>query len=169
MRLHVALAPDGWRVSAILRELGVAYQVHCIGLKAGHPHQPGFLTPKLSGRIPPIADDAADDIAIFESGTALIDLVQGYGGLLPGPLAERYGGLQWLMFQRGGVGPLLGRVNVFLGYRPNRIPDVIDCDQHGSPARACGVGQAAGGARLSQYQELDSANLAASGRKLAVE
>ncbi|MCH9681482.1 MAG: glutathione S-transferase N-terminal domain-containing protein [Deltaproteobacteria bacterium] len=124
--LHTASTPNGWKASIALEELALPYTVHSIDLRAGEQKQPAFLAINPNGRIPAIVDHDADDLAVFESGAILIYLAEKAGALMPTDVAGRSRVIQWVMFQMGGVGPMMGQANVFFRYAPERIPYAIE-------------------------------------------
>jgi len=124
--LYTAPTPNGWKVSIALEELGLAYTVRELDLAAGEQKAPAFLAINPNGRIPAIVDRDEDDFAVFESGAILIYLAEKCGRLLPRTARARSVALQWLMFQMGGVGPMMGQANVFLRYFPERLPTVVE-------------------------------------------
>lgn len=124
--LYTAPTPNGWKVSVLLEELGLPYQVKSINLMANEQKQPEFLAKNPNGRIPVIVDHEANDLVVFESGAIMIYLAEKTGRLLPSDTAGRFAALQWLMFQMGGVGPMMGQANVFHRYLPERIPVAIE-------------------------------------------
>lgn len=124
--LYTAPTPNGWKVSVLLEELGLPYQVESINLMANEQKQPEFLAKNPNGRIPVIVDHDANDLVVFESGAIMIYLAEKTGRLLPSDTAGRFAALQWLMFQMGGVGPMMGQANVFHRYLPERIPVAIE-------------------------------------------
>jgi GSH-dependent disulfide-bond oxidoreductase len=136
--LYTAATPNGHKVSIALEELGLDYTVHVLDLGAGEQKQPWFLAINANGRIPAIVDRDADDFAVFESGAILIYLAEMTGRLLPADAKGRSRVLQWLMFQMGGVGPMMGQANVFFRYFPEKIQPAIDRYQ-GETRRLFGV------------------------------
>jgi GST-like protein len=126
IELFTAATPNGWKVSVALEELGLPYTVRPISLGQLEQKQPWFLDINPNGRIPAIIDHENDDFAVFESGAILIYLAEKTGKLLPGEPKARSRVLQWLMFQMGGVGPMMGQANVFYRYAPEKIPYAID-------------------------------------------
>ncbi len=126
IELYTASTPNGWKASIALEELRLPYTVTRIDLLAGDQKQEWFLKICPNGRIPAIVDRDADDLAIFESGAILIYLAEKAGRLLPTDTAGRSRVMQWLMFQMGGVGPMMGQANVFHRYAPEKIPYAIE-------------------------------------------
>jgi GST-like protein len=124
--LYTAATPNGHKVSIALEELGLPYTLRVLDLGQGEQKTPAFLAINPNGRIPALVDRDAEDFAVFESGACLIYLAEKTGRLLPGDAKGRSRVLQWLMFQMGGVGPMMGQANVFLRYFPEKIPAVID-------------------------------------------
>lgn len=120
--LYTASTPNGWKASIALEELALPYTVHRIDLKAAEQRQPAFLAINPNGRIPAIVDRDQDDLAVFESGAILMYLAEKAGALLPTDVKGRSRTIQWLMFQMGGLGPMMGQANVFHRYAPERIP-----------------------------------------------
>jgi len=127
--LYTAATPNGHKVSIALEELELPYTVHTLDLTKGEQKQPWFLALNPNGRIPAIVDrgdDGKDDFAVFESGACLIYLAEKTGRLMPTDAKGRSRVLQWLMFQMGGVGPMMGQANVFYRYFPEKIQPAID-------------------------------------------
>jgi glutathione S-transferase/GST-like protein len=124
--LYTAATPNGWKVSILLEELGLPYQVHVLDLRSGAQKEPWFTAINPNGRIPAIVDREAEDFAVFESGAIMVYLAEKTGKLMPADPKGRSLVLQWLMFQMGGVGPMMGQANVFTRYFPEQIPSVID-------------------------------------------
>jgi glutathione S-transferase/GST-like protein len=124
--LYTAPTPNGYKVSVALEELGLPYDVTIIDLVAGEQKHPEFLALNPNGKIPVLIDREAGDFPIMESGAILLWLAEKCGQLLPTDPKARSLTLQWLMFQMGGLGPMMGQANVFHRYFPERIEPVID-------------------------------------------
>jgi GSH-dependent disulfide-bond oxidoreductase len=124
--LYTAATPNGYKASITLEELALPYTLHRVDLGAGEQKQPWFLEINPNGRIPAIVDRAEGDFAVFESGAIMIYLAEKAGALLPTDAKGRSRVIQWLMFQMGGLGPMMGQANVFTRYFPEQIPSVID-------------------------------------------
>lgn len=138
IELFTAATPNGHKVSIALEELGLPYTLRILDLGKLEQKQPWFLVINPNGRIPAIVDHDADDFAVFESGAILIYLAEKTGRLLPGDPKGRSLVLQWLMFQMGGIGPMMGQANVFFRYFPEKIQPAIDRYQ-GECTRLFGV------------------------------
>ena len=124
--LHTASTPNGHKASCTLEELGLEYTVHPINLGAGDQKTESFLRMNPNGRIPVIVDRGNDDFTVFETGAIMIYLAERAGKLLPTEQKQRSRVMQWLMFQMGGVGPMMGQANVFYRYFPEKIQPAID-------------------------------------------
>lgn len=124
--LYTAATPNGHKVSCTLEALELDYSVHAIDLGKNEQKQPDFLALNPNGRIPAIVDRGNDDFALFESGAIMIYLAEKTGRLLPSETKARARVIQWLMFQMGGVGPMMGQANVFYRYFPEKIQPAID-------------------------------------------
>lgn len=125
--------PNGHKVHIMLEEcgqqLGRDWQVHPINIGAGDQFQPDFLRISPNNKIPALVDPNGPDgqpIALFESGAILLYLAQKFQCLLPASERARLEALQWLMFQMGGVGPMLGQAHHFRIYAPEKIGYAID-------------------------------------------
>ncbi len=130
--LYTSATPNGWKASVTLEELGLPYEVHAISLSSGAQKEPWFLKINPNGRIPAIVDRDEDNFPVFESGALMIYLAEKAGKLLPTDRKGRSRVIQWLMFQMGGIGPMMGQANVFYRYWPEKIQPAIDRYQHES-------------------------------------
>lgn len=128
--LYTAATPNGHKASCTLEELELPYETHAIDLASGEQKQEWFLKLNPNGRIPVIVDrDAAfgdEGLAVFETGAIMVHLAEKTGRLLPSDAAGRAQTMAWLMFQMGGVGPMMGQANVFHRYFPEKIQPAID-------------------------------------------
>lgn len=124
--LYTAATPNGHKASIALEELGLPYALHVLDLSSKDQKQPWFLAINPNGRIPAIVDRAEGDFQVFESGAILIYLAEKTGRLMPTDAKARSRVVQWLMFQMGGVGPMMGQANVFFRYFPEKIQPAID-------------------------------------------
>jgi len=124
--LYTAATPNGHKVSIALEELALPYTLKVLDLSEGQQKLPAFLAINPNGRIPAIVDRDEDDFAVFESGACLIYLAEKTGQLMPSDAKGRSRVLQWLMFQMGGIGPMMGQANVFFRYFPEKIQPAID-------------------------------------------
>ena len=124
--LYTAATPNGHKVSIALEELALPYQLITLNLQKGEQKTPAFLKINPNGRIPAIVDRDEDNFAVFESGACLIYLAEKTGKLMPTDAKGRSRVLQWLMFQMGGIGPMMGQANVFYRYFPEKIQPAID-------------------------------------------
>ncbi|MDL2357975.1 MAG: glutathione S-transferase N-terminal domain-containing protein [Pseudomonadota bacterium] len=124
--LYSAATPNGHKVSIALEELALPYTLHTLELQQNTQKEPWFLAINPNGRIPAIVDRAEDNFAVFESGAILLYLAEKTGRLMPADFKGRSLVLQWLMFQMGGIGPMMGQANVFFRYFPEKIQPAID-------------------------------------------
>ena len=124
--LYTTSTPNGHKVSVTLEELELPYEVHPINLSEGDQKTPEFLAMNPNGRIPVIIDREADNFVVFESGAIMIYLAELTGRLLPMDVKARSRVIQWLMFQMGGIGPMMGQANVFFRYFPETVQPAID-------------------------------------------
>jgi glutathione S-transferase/GST-like protein len=114
--LYTAPTPNGYKASVMLEEVALTYEVHRLNLGAKEQKTDWFLAINPNGRIPAIVDRDADNFAVFESGAILIYLAEKTGKLLPADVKGRSQVMQWLMFQMGGLGPMMGQANAFFRY-----------------------------------------------------
>ncbi|MEZ5573262.1 MAG: glutathione S-transferase N-terminal domain-containing protein [Halioglobus sp.] len=125
IELYTAPTPNGYKASIALEEMGIPYNVHTINLMEAQQKTPEFLKICPNGRIPAIVD-TDEDLAVFESGAIMIYLAEKCGKFLPTEVKGRSRVIQWLMFQMGGIGPMMGQANVFFRYFPEKIQPAID-------------------------------------------
>jgi GST-like protein len=126
LELFTASTPNGHKVSIALEELGLEYRVRPISFDRREQKEPWYLELNPNGRIPTLVDHDAGGFAVFESGAILVYLAEKTGRLMPADTKGRSLVMQWLMFQMGGVGPMMGQANVFYRYAPEKIPYAID-------------------------------------------
>jgi GSH-dependent disulfide-bond oxidoreductase len=126
IELFSAATPNGWKVSIALEEMELPYTLRPLSLSKLEQKEEWFLKINPNGRIPTIIDHGNGDFAVFESGAILIYLAEKSGMFLPAEPKARSRVLQWLMFQMGGVGPMMGQANVFFRYAPEKIPYAIE-------------------------------------------
>ena len=121
--------PNGHKVHIMLEECGLAYRAHAVDIGAGEQFAPEFLAISPNNKIPAITDPdgpGGKPISLFESGAILLYLAGKTARFLPEDTAAKYRVLQWLMFQMGGVGPMLGQAHHFRIYAPEKIPYAVD-------------------------------------------
>jgi len=121
--------PNGHKVHIMLEECGLPYRVHAVNIGAGDQFDPGFLAISPNNKIPAITDSHGPDgkpISLFESGAILVYLAGKTGRFMPKSDRAKYEVLQWLMFQMGGVGPMLGQAHHFRMYAPEKIEYAIN-------------------------------------------
>ena len=111
--------PNGRKVSILLEELGVDYEVHSINITQGDQNSPAFLKISPNNKIPAIIDHD-NGMSLMESGAILIYLAEKYGGFLPKDSIARAKVNEWLMWQMGGFGPILGQAHHFLHFNPGK-------------------------------------------------
>jgi GST-like protein len=121
--------PNGHKVHVMLEECGLAYRAHPVDIGAGDQFSPEFLAISPNNKIPAIVDPDGPDgkpFSLFESGAILLYLAGKTGKFLPKDTRGKYEVLQWLMFQMGGVGPMLGQAHHFRIYAPQKIDYAIE-------------------------------------------
>lgn len=126
IKLFTASTPNGIKAAIALEELGLDYTVTPINLSEREQKRDWFLEVNPNGRIPAIIDHDNESFAVFESGAILVYLARKTGQLMPlDPKGESLV-MQWLMFQMGGIGPMMGQANVFYRYAEDKIPFAIE-------------------------------------------
>jgi len=122
--------PNGWKISIALEELELPYRVHYVNIGKGDQFQPEFLEFSPNNRIPAIIDQEPSDggapQTVFESGAILLYLGEKTGRLLGSGPRQRIEVIEWLMWQMGGLGPMLGQNHHFRSYAPETIPYAVD-------------------------------------------
>ena len=121
--------PNGHKVHVMLEECGLAYRAIPVNIGAGDQFKPEFLKISPNNKIPAIVDPDGPDgepISVFESGAILLYLAAKTGRFLPADLRGKYRMLEWLMFQMGSVGPMLGQAHHFRLYAPEKLTYAID-------------------------------------------
>ncbi len=122
--LYTWPTPNGHKIHIMLEECKLPYRVHAVNIGQGDQFQPEFLNISPNNKIPALVDPHGPDgqpISIFESGAMLIYLAAKTGKFMPKSDRAKYEVLQWLMFQMGGVGPMLGQAHHFRIYAPEKI------------------------------------------------
>jgi len=159
IELYTAATPNGHKISIALEELGLAYNLHHLSLSKNEQKEPGYLKLNPNGRIPTIIDRDNDDFVVFESGAILIYLAEKTGKLLSSSPKERSREIQWLMFQMGGIGPMMGQANVWFRYWDETYQPAIDRYQN-EVKRLFGVMDAHLNGREYLAKELSIADIA---------
>ena len=121
--------PNGHKVHVMLEECGLPYAVHAVDIGKGDQFKPDFLAISPNNKIPAIVDSDGPEgkpISLFESGAILVYLAAKTGKFMPASVTAKYEVLQWLMFQMGGLGPMLGQTHHFRLYAPEKIAYAIN-------------------------------------------
>ncbi len=129
IELYSWATPNGHKVHIMLEECGLPYRVHAVDIGKGEQFEAAFLAISPNNKIPAITDPDGPDgqsISLFESGAILLYLAGKTGRFLPDSTAGKYEVLQWLMFQMGGVGPMLGQAHHFRIYAPEKVPYAVE-------------------------------------------
>ncbi|UWR31774.1 glutathione S-transferase N-terminal domain-containing protein (plasmid) [Sulfitobacter sp. W002] len=117
--LYTWTTPNGRKVSILLEELGIDYNVHSINIGKDEQHSPDFLKISPNNKIPAIVDHDTG-VSLMESGAIMVYLAEKYGRFLPEGQAARAEVIQWLMWQMGGFGPMAGQAHHFLHFNPGK-------------------------------------------------
>ena len=129
IELHYAPTPNGHKIAIALEELGLDYEVHRVNLGQGDQFKPEFLAFSPNNRIPAILDhdgEGGETVGVFESGAILMYLAEKTGQLLPAAGTARKNVIEWLMWQMGGIGPMLGQAHHFNFYAKEQVPYAMD-------------------------------------------
>jgi len=124
IELYYWPTPNGHKISIALEEMGLAYEVKPVNIGAGDQFKPEFLAFSPNNRMPAIIDHdgpSGEKVTVFESGAILLYLAQKTGKLMPAGERERIAVYEWLMWQMGGFGPMLGQAHHFNYYAPEKI------------------------------------------------
>ena len=127
--LYTWITPNGRKISIMLEEVGLSYEVHPINIEKGEQFAPDFLAISPNNRIPAIIDregPGGKPYSLFESGAILMYLAEKTRKLVPTEMHKRYKVIQWLMFQMGGVGPMFGQAHHFIHSAPEKVPYGIE-------------------------------------------
>ena len=129
IELHYAPTPNGHKIAIALEELGLDYEVHRVNIGEGDQFKPEFLAFSPNNRIPAIIDHGAggdEPVTVFESGAILVYLAEKTGRLMPASGDGRKTVMEWLMWQMGGFGPMLGQAHHFNFYAKDKIGYAMD-------------------------------------------
>ena len=138
LQLYSLPTPNGVKVSIMLEEIGLPYEVHRIDFDKGEQRTPEFLSLNPNGKIPAILDPdgpGGRPLALWESGAILVYLAEKTGKLIPADPAGRYQALQWLMFQMGGIGPMFGQLGFFHKFAGKDYEDKRPRDRYVNEAK----------------------------------
>ncbi|MEW5561520.1 GSH-dependent disulfide bond oxidoreductase [Enterobacter asburiae] len=128
--LYYAPTPNGHKITLFLEEAQLAYRIIRVDISKGDQFRPEFLSLSPNNKIPAIVDhvpaDGGAPLSLFESGEILLYLAEKSGKLLSGELRERHKTLQWLFWQVGGLGPMLGQNHHFNHFAPQPVPYAIE-------------------------------------------
>ncbi|PJY95884.1 MULTISPECIES: glutathione S-transferase N-terminal domain-containing protein [Pseudomonas] len=138
LQLYSLATPNGVKVSIMLEEIGLAYEVHKVSFESNDQLTPEFISLSANNKIPAILDPngpGGEPLALFESGAILVYLAEKSGQLLSADPAQRYETLQWLMFQMGGIGPMFGQVGFFHKFAGKAYEDKRPRDRYVAESR----------------------------------
>lgn len=127
--LHYWPTPNGWKITIMLEELGVPYELHFVDILKGEQFEPEFLAISPNNRMPAIVDPEGPGgapVSVFESGAILQYLGRKFGRFYPSDERARIEVEQWLFWQVGGLGPMCGQAHHFRGYAPEQVPYAIE-------------------------------------------
>lgn len=135
--LYTWTTPNGRKVSIMLEELGLAYEAHAVELSKGEQHAPEFLKISPGNKIPAIVD-RDNGVSMMQSGAILLYLAEKTGRLMPGEDKARWQVMEWLMWQMGDLGPMLGQAHHFLRFNQGKAP-YAEARYHEEAKRLYGV------------------------------
>ncbi len=121
--------PNGWKITILLEELGLDYNVIAINILEGEQYTPEFLALNPNNKIPVLVDSdgpGGEPVTVFETGAIMLYLAEKTGRFFADTARGKYDVLQWLMFQMGGVGPIFGQANHFNRYATEQVPYAIE-------------------------------------------
>ena len=121
--------PNGWKITILFEELGLPYKVIPVDINKGEQFEPDFLAIAPNNRMPAVVDPEGTDgapLALFESGAIMLHYADKHRRFIPADERGRAEVLQWLFFQMGNVGPMLGQCHHFRNYAPERIPYAVE-------------------------------------------
>jgi GST-like protein len=138
LQLYSLPTPNGVKVSIMLEETGLPYEVHLVSFDTNDQMSPEFLSLNPNNKIPAILDPngpGGKPLPLFESGAILVYLAEKTGQLMPQDAAGRYQTLQWLMFQMSGIGPMFGQVGFFHKFAGKDFEDKRPRDRYVNESR----------------------------------
>ena len=138
LQLYSLPTPNGVKVSILLEELGLPYEVHLVDISKDETWTPEFLSLNPNGKIPAIIDPdgpGGKPLPLFESGAILVYLAERAGRFLPTDPAARYETLQWVFFQMAAIGPMFGQVGFFHKYAGSAFEDKRPRDRYVAESR----------------------------------
>jgi GSH-dependent disulfide-bond oxidoreductase len=142
LQLYSLPTPNGVKVSIMLEEIGLPYEVHLVDFNKDDQKTPEFLSLNPNGKIPAIIDPGGPGgkpLGLFESGAILQYLAEKTGQLLPADPARRWHTIQWVHFQMGGIGPMFGQVGFFNKFAGKAYEDKRPRDRCATKSRGCSV------------------------------
>ena len=119
IELYTWPTPNGRKISIALEELGLEYRAHSVDITKGEQRDPKFLTISPNSKIPAIVD-TENNQSLMESGAILLYLAQKCGQLIPKDASRYWEAVEWIMWQMGGPGPILGQVHHFVKFNPGK-------------------------------------------------
>lgn len=138
IQLYSLPTPNGVKVSIMLEETGLAYEVHRVDIGQGESHTPEFLSLNPNGKIPAIIDPdgpGGKPLGLFESGAILMYLAEKSGRFMPADPALRWQTVQWVFFQVGGIGPMFGQLGYFTKFAGKEIEDPRPWQRYAAESR----------------------------------